>query len=138
MLGPASQSARARLVEGLKPLEGFQRYDDGRDTSGGWAWECGVCFCLGLSVGRSVYRTPSLTTPPPIVNAVCVTLILDDLAQGVVRATNAVRDRRFRASRELASDVWERRTIHILLAAGCASMMMMIMMMMMMMMMMIM
>lgn len=44
--------------------------------------------------------------------------MLDDPAQGVVRATNAVRDRRFRASRELASDVWERRTIHILLAAG--------------------
>lgn len=50
--------------------------------------------------------------------------MLDDPAQGIVRATNAVRDRRFRASRELASDVWERRTIHILLAAGYASMMM--------------
>jgi hypothetical protein len=48
-------------------------------------------------------------------------LMTDDPAHGVVRATNAVRDRIFRGARELGTDVWERRTVHILLAGGCVT-----------------
>lgn len=45
MLGAASQSARARLAEGLTRLEGFQRYDDGRETSG-------ACLLVFVGDGR--------------------------------------------------------------------------------------
>lgn len=81
----------------------------------GFGWLVGV---VGDSGGGACHYTQLLTTRKTNTKTVHLALMQDDPTQGIVRATNGVRERVFRGAKELGTDVWERRTIHILLCGG--------------------